>query len=202
MCNNTEEWRKLWRGIDLSFQNWHKKFDKFWLEHSKSSKIYTLMDSFWPKYIMFELKKYRGVIFHDTGKWCKIWRKTELWFEKWLEEFGKFSSEHSKFSKLRLWWNRLIQSKKWITLKFTGNLCAITMTNDAKFEEELTFQFKIDMRNLLNFDESTRKISKICTLMGCFRPKYIIFELKKYREVKFDGTEDWCKIWRKTDLCF
>ena len=153
MCNNTEEWRKLWRGIDLSFQNWHKKFDKFWLEHSKSSKIYTLMDSFWPKYIMFELKKYRGVIFHDTGKWCKIWRKTELWFEKWLEEFGKFSSEHSKFSKLRLWWNRLIQSKKWITLKFTGNLCAITMTNDAKFEEELTFQFKIDMRNLLNFDD-------------------------------------------------
>ena len=84
----------------------------------------------------------------------------------------------------------MIQSKKWITLKFIGDLSAIAMTNNAKFEEELTFQFKIDMRNLLNFDESTRKISKICTLMGCFRPKYIIFELKKYREVKFDGTED------------
>ena len=23
-----------------------------------------------------------------------------------------------------------------------------------------------------------------------------------YREVIFDATEDWCKIWRKTDLCF
>ena len=22
------------------------------------------------------------------------------------------------------------------------------------------------------------------------------------REVIFDGTEDWCKIWRKTDFCF
>ena len=43
---------------------------------------------------------------------------------------------------------------------------------------------------------------KICTLMGCFWPKYIMFELKKYRRVTFDGTEDWCKIWMKTDLCF
>ena len=31
---------------------------------------------------------------------------------------------------------------------------------DTKFEEELTFQFKIDMRNLTNFDLSTRKSQK------------------------------------------
>ena len=29
------------------------------------------------------------------------------------------------------------------------------MKNDAKFEEELTSHFKIDMRNLMNFDPST-----------------------------------------------
>ena len=29
--------------------------------------------------------------------------------------------------------------------------------NDAKFEEKLTCQFKIDMRNWTNFDLSTRK---------------------------------------------
>ena len=29
------------------------------------------------------------------------------------------------------------------------------MKNDAKFEEDLTCQFKIDMRNLTNFDLST-----------------------------------------------
>ena len=34
------------------------------------------------------------------------------------------------------------------------------MKNDAKFEEELTCQFKIDMRNLTNFDLSTRKSQK------------------------------------------
>ena len=36
----------------------------------------------------------------------------------------------------------------------------MAMTNDAKFEEELTCQFKIDMRNLANFDLITRKSPK------------------------------------------
>ena len=30
----------------------------------------------------------------------------------------------------------------------------MTMKNDAKFEEELTCQFQIDMTNLMNFDPS------------------------------------------------
>ena len=56
MCNDTEEWWNIWWGIDLPFQNWHKEFDEFWFENSKVSKIYTLMDWFWQKYIMLELK--------------------------------------------------------------------------------------------------------------------------------------------------
>ena len=32
--------------------------------------------------------------------------------------------------------------------------------NDAKFENKLTCQLKIDMRNLRNFDPSTRKSHK------------------------------------------
>ena len=42
-----------------------------------------------------------------------------------------------------------------MSLKFTGEFCVMTMKNDAKFEEELTCQFKIDMRNLINVDSST-----------------------------------------------
>ena len=45
-------------------------------------------------------------------------------------------------------------------LKFTGELCVMRMMNVAKFEEELTCQFKIDMSNLTNFDPSTRKSQK------------------------------------------
>ena len=48
-----------------------------------------------------------------------------------------------------------------MSLKFTGELCVMRMKNDAKFEEDLTCQFKIDMRNLTNFDPSTRKSQKL-----------------------------------------
>ena len=54
----------------------------------------------------------------------------------------------------------------------------MTMKNDAKFEFELTFQFKNGMRNLTNF------------------------ELKKHREIIFQDTGELCKISRKSDLWF
>ena len=36
----------------------------------------------------------------------------------------------------------------------------MTMKNDVKSEEELTCHFKIDMRNLINFDPSTSRKSQ------------------------------------------
>ena len=111
MCYGTEEWWKIWRGIDLSFQNWHKEFDEFWLEHSEVSQIYTLLGCFWPKYKIFELKKHRELIFDDTRECSKIWKKTDLWFGKWHEEFGKFSLDYLKVSKLELLWGTFIQSR-------------------------------------------------------------------------------------------
>ena len=81
---------KFGEGIELSFQIWHEKFDEFWPEYSKVSKVCVLMDSFWPKNIMPELKKYRGVMFVSNYVWCKILRK---WLSKMAwgpEEFGKY----------------------------------------------------------------------------------------------------------------
>ena len=106
MCHENEEWCKIWRGIDLSIQNWHEGFDEFWVEHLKYSKVCTLMGCFWPKYIMFELKKYRGVMFDGTEDWCKIWRKADLCFLKWPEEFGKIFVRRLKNS------NFILGSKK------------------------------------------------------------------------------------------
>ena len=58
---------------ELTCQNWHNEFDEFWLlEHSNVSKIYTLMGYFWPKYIMFELRKYKRVTFDGIQNWYKI----------------------------------------------------------------------------------------------------------------------------------
>ena len=73
---------------------------------------------------------------------------------------GKFSPEPTKFSKLGLPLDPFIQSRKCTSLKLKGELCVMTMENDAKFEIELTCHFKIDMRNLTNFDPSTQKSQK------------------------------------------
>ena len=51
----------------------------------------------------------------------------------------------------------------------------MTLKSDAKFKEKLTCGFKYDMKDLVNF------------------PKYIMFELKKYRGVVFHDTEQRCK---------
>ena len=45
-------------------------------------------------------------------------------------------------------------------LKIYRRVCVMTMKNDAKIEKELTCQFKIDLRNLTNFDPSTQKSQK------------------------------------------
>ena len=132
-------------------------------KQSKVSKIFNLMGFFWAKYILFELKKYGGDIFHDTEEWCKSWRKTDLWFKKWQEEFDKFSLEHLKVSKLGLSWDPFIQSRDFMRLKFIEELRAMTMKNNGKFGEELTCCYKINMRNLTNFDLSTWK-SQNCAL--------------------------------------
>ena len=44
--------------------------------------------------------------------------------------------------------------------KFTEELCVMRMKKGAKFDDDLTCQFKIDMRNLLNFNPSTQKSQK------------------------------------------
>ena len=101
MCHENEEWSKNWREIDFSVQNWCERFDKFWFKHSKISKICTLMGCLWPKYIMFDLKKYRGVIFDGTEYWCRIWRKTNFCFQKWHKEFGEIFAR--TLESLKIW---------------------------------------------------------------------------------------------------
>ena len=73
--HETEDGYKIWRGIDLSFQNWHKEFDKFWPEHSKVSKNFTLIVSFWAKYIFFELKTTEKLSFMTLKSDAKFGKK-------------------------------------------------------------------------------------------------------------------------------
>ena len=68
------------------------------IAHVKLQQICYLIGSCCWRYIKFQLKRYRGVMSHDTEEECKIPRKTDSLFQRW-QEFGKFWPEHSKFSK-------------------------------------------------------------------------------------------------------
>ena len=108
--------------------------------HVKFYKLCTLLDSFCWKFIKFKLKKYIGVMSHDSEGGCKISREIDLLLQK-RQEFGEFCSKHSQ-------------------------------------------------------------VSKICIFISSYCAKYLKFDLKKYRGVISHDTEEWCKIWRKTDMLF
>ena len=126
------------------------------------------------KYLMFGLKNYRGIIFHDTGGWCKIWRKMDLWFGKWHEEYGKFWPEHLKVWKLGPWWDPFAESIKCMSLK---------VTEDMHDNEELTCHFKIDIRNLINFDSNTWKSKKFALQLAPFTKVFNIWAKKSTEEL-------------------
>ena len=44
----------------------------------------------------------------------------------------------------------------------------MTLKNDEKSEEELTCRFKIDIKNLTNFDSSIRKSEKLALQWAAF----------------------------------
>ena len=90
--------------VQRSYVSWHwsvmQNLEKNWFTVSKMTNILT-----WPLKSLENLhfdwfllckvnnvrpEKYRRVVFHDNEKSCKIWRKTDLSFGKWHEEFGKF----------------------------------------------------------------------------------------------------------------
>ena len=77
------------------------------------------------KYTTFDLKRYRGVIFHNTEESCKMWRKTDWWFGKWHEGFSKFSSEHLVWKMTWGIWQIFIRTFESVTVGiFMGSFCS------------------------------------------------------------------------------
>ena len=153
----------------MLFQNRHKGFDEFRLENSKVSKNDTLMGCFLPKYLMFQLKKYRGAIFHDTRVWCKFWKKKPMLVWKITCRIDKFPPEDTKFSKLWLSLDPFIQRRKCMSLKLKEEFCVNEEWCKVWNRTDLRFQSWHEEFN--KFWPKDSKISKICTLMGWFWPK-------------------------------
>ena len=157
-----------------------------------SLKICTLMCYFCRKYIMFEPKKYRRVMCHNTGKWGKIWRETALCFENWHEEFGEFWPNTPKSENLhfdRPFLTVSIQYNVWAKQE----LCVIILKIDSNFEGKMSCGFINYMRNLVvNFTRALKNF-KICILRDFFAKEYNV-EQQNYRGVICHDTEGWCNI--------
>ena len=175
-----EEGYKIWRGIESSFQNWHKEYDKFWPEHSKVPKIVTLMGSLWAKYILFELKKYRGVIFHETEGGCKIWRGIDSSFQNWHKEFDKFWPECSKVSKIFTLMGSLWAKCIFFELKKYRGVIFHETEEGYKIWRGIDLSFQNWHKEFDKIWPEHSKVSKIFILMSSFWAKYILLELKKY----------------------
>ena len=104
LCHNTEEWCKIWRRTELHLKNDMKNLTNF-DPTLESLKICTLMGFFWSKYLIFQLKKYRGDHYIGLsyrrsmqalkGKWSVV--SIMIWGIWWT------SPEHSKILKFALW---------------------------------------------------------------------------------------------------
>ena len=75
----------------------------------KGSKI-SLRWAIRPKYMKFELKQYRGVIFHDTEQWCKIWINPDLVVSKMAWGIRWTFIRARKVWNIVHWWTLLVKS--------------------------------------------------------------------------------------------
>ena len=100
MSHDTDEWCKICRKTDLLFQKW-QEFGEYCSENSKVSKIWTLIGPFYAKYMTFDLKKYRGVIFHDTKSHAKFEEKLTCGLENDMRNLADF---HQNTWKCQNWY--------------------------------------------------------------------------------------------------
>ena len=158
--------------MTCAFKNDMRNLAHFHQSMFGNLKIGTFMGSFYPKYKIYGLKIYRGVLCQGNEEWCTIWRGIDLSVQNWHGEFNEFWPEHSKLSKsctlMGFFWTKYI---KFELKKSVGELCLMALDIDPTFEGKLTCAFKNDMRNLANFHQSMFGSLKIGTLMGSFYPK-------------------------------
>ena len=116
-------------------------------------------ESFCPKYMRFELKKYKGVIFHDTEQWCKIWINPDLVVSKMAWGIGWTFIRAPKSLKIVHWWAAFAQSIH-CQLENLGGI-VMTLKGVAKFKRKLTCRLKNDIKNLVNFHASSWKSENV-----------------------------------------
>ena len=135
---------------------------------------------------------------HDTEEWCKVWRKTDSWFQKWHEEFVNFNASSGKSDNLHFDVLRLSKVYYVWAKKSTEELCVITLKNDAKFEEELTCALKKWREQFGAFWCSTQNFH----VNGLLLTKVYNAWAKTVQRIYVSLYWNQCKFWRKMTCDF
>ena len=121
MFHDNEEWYKTWKGTDLSFFKLTWQTSQILTRALKSLKnlcfkwlLVTKVYIVWAKKVQ---RSYLSRHLRDMQilkkNWLVLWKKNcEIW---------QISPEHLKLSKLGLWWDPFVQSRKGMTLNLQGS---------------------------------------------------------------------------------
>ena len=124
---------------------------------TQKSRSFTLMGYFCQKYVRFELKKYRGVIFHETEQWCKNWINPDLVVSKMAWGIGWTFIRALKSLKNCTLMGSFCPKNIMFQLENFRELCVMMLKGDANFKGKLTCGLKNTIRNLANFHASSWK---------------------------------------------
>ena len=128
---------------------------------TQKSKNVTLMGYFCPRYMRFDLKKYRADIFRDNEPWCKISINPDLVFSKMAWVIGYTFTRAPKSLKNCTFMGTFCSKHIMFQLEIFKELCVMTMNGVTKFKGKLTCGLKNDIRNLINFHASSRKSENV-----------------------------------------
>ena len=174
MCHDNEEWYQNYKELTCYFKDMrNSQILTRALESLKTLCFNWLLVT---KVYLVWATKIQGSYLSWHWREMQFWRKTHLWFEKRFEKFGRFFPEHLKVSKLGLWWDPFIQSRKGMTLKFAEELCVMTMKNNAEIEK-----CWLVISKLRNLTILTRALENLKQLLfnWLLWPKYIMFQVRK-----------------------
>ena len=130
-------------------------------------------------------KIYGRVMFHFNKEWCKVWRKTDCWFQNWHEKLGKFSLNHSKIQKFHfdgLYFSKLYEV--WAK-KYRGVMFHWTVMQN--FNRPWPCGFKNVMRNSVNYHLRALKVWKIVHWWAHIQRNYVPWDWRVFQNLK----ENW-----------